>query len=99
MSVLMNFAIFPTSKGESVSPFVARVIRLVDTLGYNYQLTAMGTIVETPTIEQSLEVIKKAYAELEPDCERVYASVNLDIRKGSTGRLQSKVASVEQKLK
>ncbi len=67
MSVLMEFAIFPTDKGESVSPYVARVLRVVKESGYPHQLTAMGTIVETERFEEATRLLEAAYRVLEPD--------------------------------
>jgi uncharacterized protein YqgV (UPF0045/DUF77 family) len=32
------------------------------------------------------------------DCDRIECSIKLDYRKGCRGRLESKVASIEQKL-
>jgi uncharacterized protein YqgV (UPF0045/DUF77 family) len=58
----------------------------------------MGTIVETSTLREALEVVEDAYKELENDCDRVYVTLNLDIRKGELGRIKSKVQSVEQKI-
>ena len=58
----------------------------------------MGTIVETRTLHEALSVIEDAYAELETDCDRVYLTVNIDIKKGGTGRIHSKVQSVEDKI-
>jgi uncharacterized protein (TIGR00106 family) len=98
MSVVMNFAMFPTRKSESVSPFVSKVVESVRSKGYESQLTSMGTIVETETLHQALAVIEDAYAVLENDCDRVYVSVNIDIRKGEMGRIKSKIKSVEDKI-
>lgn len=95
----MNFAMFPTDKGASVSPYVAKIIRLISGLGYEYRLTAMGTIVETPTLEQALDVVNQSYSLLAPDCDRVYVTINLDIRKGDLGRIEGKIKSVQDKLK
>lgn len=94
----MNFAMFPTRKSESVSPFVSKVVESVRAKGFENQLTAMGTIVETENLQEALSVIEDAYAAIEDDCERVYVTVNIDIRKGKTGRIRSKVQSVEEKL-
>jgi len=58
----------------------------------------MGTIVETNTLKEALAVIEDAYKELENDCERVYVTLNLDIRKGELGRIEAKVQSVEEKI-
>jgi uncharacterized protein (TIGR00106 family) len=98
MSVVMNFAMFPTRKSESVSPFVTKVVESVRLKGYENQLTSMGTIVETETLSQALSVIEDAYSVLENDCDRVYVTVNIDIRKGDMGRIHSKVKSVEDKI-
>lgn len=98
MSVLMNFAMFPTDKGASVSAYVAKIIKLISGLGYEYRLTAMGTIVETPTLEQALEVVNLSYSLLASDCDRVYVTINLDIRKGDLGRIEGKIKSVQDKL-
>ena len=99
MSVLMNFAMFPTDKGSSVSPYVAKIVGMIKELGYEYRLTAMGTIVETATIDQALDVVNSSYRLLESDCERVYVTINLDIRKGDLGRIEGKIKSVNEKLK
>jgi uncharacterized protein (TIGR00106 family) len=95
----MNFAMFPTEKGSSVSPYVAKIVGMIKELGYEYRLTAMGTIVETATIDQALDVVNSSYRLLEPDCERVYVTINLDIRKGGLGRIEGKIKSVNEKLK
>jgi uncharacterized protein (TIGR00106 family) len=102
MSVLLEFSMFPTSgdcrDGGSVSKKVSGIIDMIDSSGYNYQLTPMGTIVETDTIEEALTVVQKAYETLGDECERVYSSLKLDIRKGKDNRLKGKIASVERQL-
>ncbi len=98
MSVLLEFAMFPTDKGESVSSYVSRIIKMIDGSGENYQLTPMGTIVETQSLQKALDLVQKAYALLEPDCKRVYCSLKLDIRQGPEGRLTGKILSVEEKI-
>ena len=98
MSVLLELAMFPTDKGESVSSYVARVIAMIDGRSLDYRLTPMGTIVETADIDEALKVVADAYRELDPDCGRVYATVKLDIRKGKGGRISGKIESVEKKL-
>ena len=79
MSVVMSFAIFPTDKSESVSPYVARVIDRLKTLGVPFQLTSMNTIVETDEMKQALSVLSEAYSALEKDCHRIYLSVQFQI--------------------
>ncbi|WP_022847031.1 MULTISPECIES: MTH1187 family thiamine-binding protein [unclassified Desulfurobacterium] len=98
MSVLVEFAMFPTDKGESVSKYVSRIIKMIDESGVEYKLTPMGTVFETDTIEEALEIIKKAYKELEPDCNRIYSTVKFDIRKGRKNRMKQKIESVEKRI-
>ncbi|NPA16949.1 MAG: MTH1187 family thiamine-binding protein [Aquificae bacterium] len=98
MSVLVEFAMFPTDKGESVSPYVSRIIKMIDESGVPYKLTPMGTVFETESMEEALEIINRAYKQLEKDCNRVYSVVKLDIRKGKSNRLVQKIESVEKKL-
>jgi uncharacterized protein (TIGR00106 family) len=99
MSVLMNFAMFPTDKGSSVSEYVAEIVKMVAESGFEHKLTAMGTIVETETIEQALELVKKSYELLENDSQRVYSTVSFDIQTNKPiGRITGKIKSVEDKL-
>jgi len=98
MSVLMQFAMFPTDKGDSASPFVARIIRMIRDSGLPYELSSMGTIIETETLEEAQSIVNKAFELLKEDCSRVYCTVSFDIRNGSTGRMQHKVASITEKI-
>lgn len=98
MSVLIEFAMFPTDKGESVSPYVSRIIQLIHESSYNYQLTPMGTIIETSTVAEALAIVEKCYQQLESDCNRVYSSIKLDIRKGKDNRMAGKIESIKNNI-
>ncbi len=101
MSVLLEFAMFPTSdncrEGSSVSKQVAKIIDAIDKSGVKYQLTPMGTVVETETMQEALDVIALAYEQVK-ECERVYSSLKFDIRHNSEDRLKNKIKSVEDNL-
>ncbi len=99
MSVLLEFSIFPTDKGESVSAFVSQVVKMIDQSGVSYRLTAMGTIIETNTMPEALAIVQKAYDVLDAQgCKRIYSSLKFDIRKGKENRLTQKIQSVEEKI-
>lgn len=98
MSVLVEFAMFPTDKGDSVSQYVSKIIDQLRNSQYTYQLTSMGTIFETNTMKEALDVIQSAYEVLEPHSNRIYSSIKFDVQKGKTNRIQSKVNSIEQKI-
>ena len=98
MSVLLEFAMFPTDKGESVSAYVSKVVKCIADEAESYQLTPMGTIAEFSSFEKATELLNKCYAVLEPDCNRVYCSAKFDVRKGETGKIKSKIQSIEEKI-
>ena len=98
MSVLLEFAMFPTDKGDSVSEYVSEIIKMIKNSGFDYKLTAMGTIIETETLEEALDIVNRSYQVLEPFSKRVYSSIKLDIRKGKSDRLKQKIKSIESKI-
>ena len=87
----------PLGEGESVSHYVARCVKVVEASGLEYELHAMGTIVEGE-INQLLDLLKQCFAELAADCQRISCSAKIDYRHGATGRIQGKVSSVERQL-
>jgi uncharacterized protein (TIGR00106 family) len=95
--VLLEFSMSPLNKGDSVSEYVARSLEIVGQSGLDYRLHAMGTIVEGE-IDQVLEVLKQCLAAMAVDCDRVTCTAKLDYRRGHSGRLEAKVASVEERL-
>ena len=98
MSVLMEFAMFPTDKGASVSQYVSKIIKMIRESGKEYKLTAMGTIIETVSIKEALAIIQQANDILEKDSERIYSNIKLDIRKNTSNRLSGKIQSIESKI-
>ena len=97
MSTLINFSIFPMDKGDSVSVYVSRVLKLIRDSGLDYKLNPMGTSIEGEW-DEVMAVVSHCFEELKKDCDRVYMTVNVDYRKGKSGRIESKVKSVEAKL-
>ena len=95
--VLLELSISPLGDGESVSRYVARSLDLIDQSGLDYQLHAMGTIVEGE-LPEVLDLMRRCIEAIAADCDRVTCSAKLDYRKGHSGRLRAKVESVEQQL-
>jgi uncharacterized protein (TIGR00106 family) len=95
--VLLEFSIAPLEKGESVGEYVSRSLQIIDDSGLDYRLHAMGTIVEGE-VDQVLGVLKQCFEAMAVDCDRITCTAKLDFRRGSSGRLETKVSSVEQKL-
>ena len=97
MSVLINFSIFPLDKGESVSQYVARAVKIIKDSGLPYKLGSMGTSIEGEWHEV-MEVVTRCFEELKKDCNRVYMGITGDYRKKGKERITAKVESVEKKL-
>jgi uncharacterized protein (TIGR00106 family) len=95
--ILLEFAMSPASQGGSVSPYVARILDVIDRSGVRYQLTAMGTILEGDW-DEVMAVVGACFRALEPDCERIGMNLKMDYRRGTESRLRSKIDSVEQHL-
>jgi uncharacterized protein (TIGR00106 family) len=95
--VLMEMSIVPLGAGESVSQYVAKCVDIVDRSGLDYELHAMGTIVEGK-LDQVLDLLKQCLEEVAKSANRVTCIAKIDYRQGVTGGIQSKINSVQQKL-
>ena len=98
MSVIIEFSIFPLDKGVSLSPYVARALKMIQESGLPFELNPMGTCVEGEWNEVML-LVDRCFQALQKDSDRVYLALKADYRKGPAGRLKGKVASVKEKLK
>ena len=95
--VLLEFSISPLGKGDSVSEYVARSLEIIDASGLDYELHAMGTIVEGE-LSEVLSLMQKCMEAMASDCDRISCTAKLDYRPGTSGRIQSKVRSVEERM-
>ena len=95
--VLLEFSMSPLDKGVSLSPYVARSLDIIDKSGLPYQLTPMGTVVEGEW-DEVMALVTACYKRMSEDCERISTSIRIDYRAGKSGRLKSKVRSIEGKL-
>jgi uncharacterized protein (TIGR00106 family) len=97
MSVLVEFSVVPIGAGVSVSPQIARVLKIVADSGLPYKANPMGTVLEGEW-DAVMGVVKKCHAEIMKDAERAITSIKVDDRKGKEERLEKKLESVEKKL-
>src|SRR5262249_32894159 len=95
--VLLEMSITPLGKGESVSAYVAECVDIIDRSGLDYELHSMGTIIEGE-LDQVLDVMRRCIEQTATHSDRVTCAAKLDFRRGHSGRLKAKVASVEQKM-
>jgi uncharacterized protein (TIGR00106 family) len=97
MAMLLEFSMSPLGKGESVGEYVTRSLEIIDASGVPYRLNPMGTVLEGEW-DEVIGVVKQCLDRMALDSDRVTCTVKFDWRRGATGRLDSKVASVEQRL-
>ena len=76
---------------------MARSLAIIEASGLDYRLHAMGTIVEGE-LSECLDLLQRCVEAMAADCDRVTCTAKLDFRRGYSGRLQTKVTSVEEKL-
>ena len=97
--MLAEFSITPIDKeGKSLSEYIAKTINIIKESGLQYELHAMGTLVEGDA-KEVFDLIKKCHLNMTRFSDRVSTSIKIDDRKGAIRRLKGKVASVENKLK
>mgnify|MGYP006297094065 CR=1 FL=1 len=95
--MLVEFSTFPLGKSEGLSEEVSKSIKIIEESGLDYELTAMGTLLEGDW-DQVMETVKKCHMAISENYDRVETSIKIDDRVGKTGRLKGKVQSVENKL-
>mgnify|MGYP001131165324 CR=1 FL=1 len=95
--IVLDLSIFPLDKGESLSPYIARCVDIIDRSGLDYRCHAMGTTIEGQ-FDELMSVVRQCFQALAADCDRIICSIKLDYRKGRTKGIESKVQSVEARL-
>jgi uncharacterized protein (TIGR00106 family) len=95
--MLAMFSIAPHSGETHLSTYVAQMIRKVRDSGLDYELTAMGTLVEGEP-DQVFELIRECHKMVRKQASRVGTKIWIDDQVGQTGRLKDKVKSVLARL-
>jgi len=87
------------TKTPSVSKYVAKALKvLAEEKGVNYQLTAMGTLIEGE-LDEVLKAAKKMHECLfDEDIKRVVSTIRIDERRDKSLSMSYKVESVMKKL-
>ena len=74
MGVIVELSVFPMDKGVSVSPYVARALKIIESSGLSYAANPMGTCIEGewPAV---LKVVDQCFKDLQNDCDRIYLTM------------------------
>lgn len=95
--MLVEFRILPVGSGEETKELVAKTVAIIEKSELDYQLTAMGTLLEGQW-EEVMFVIQKCHDEVKKFAERVVTEIVIDDRKDLNGRLKGNVLEVEYVL-
>lgn len=96
--MLAEISVFPLDKGGSgLSFFVAQSMKIIEESGLDYEIHAMGTLIEGPS-DLVFDVIRKCHENMRNQSDRVVTYVKIDDKKGSSGLITSKIESVEGKI-
>lgn len=102
MTIVAEFSVVPlgTSSTE-LSTYVAEAVKTIkQAKGVKWQLTPMGTIVETDSLDKLLSLVKEAHESLfKIGAKRVSTLIKIDDRRDTRGeRMKDKVDSVLTKI-
>ncbi|MCD6495631.1 MTH1187 family thiamine-binding protein [Candidatus Bipolaricaulota bacterium] len=95
--MIVDFTIFPTDAGESVSAYVAQVFEIIEASGLKYEHHSMGTNIEGDW-DEVMAVIKSCRDLMLEQSNRISISLRIDERKGVTNGIERKVASARAKM-
>lgn len=95
--MLVEFRILPVGTGEETKELVAKTVAIIEKSELDYQLTAMGTLLEG-SWEEVMFVVQKCHEEVKKFAERVVTEIVIDDRKALNGRLKGNVLEVEYVL-
>ncbi len=96
--MIVEISVVPIGVGESLSEFIAEVVKVIKESGVKHELTAMGTILEVENFSELSELLEKINERLfNAGSPRNYYVVKIDARKRG-GKMEDKVRSVIEKL-
>ncbi len=96
--MLVAFSVSPLGGDEQVGALVAEAVRVVRASGLPNHTDAMFTTIEGEW-DEVMSVIKRATEAVQARAPRVSLVIKADIRPGVTGAIESKVESVERRLR
>lgn len=85
--------------GTSLSEYIAAAVTALNSNDIKYELTGMGTLIESENLEEIFVAINTAHeAVFKAGAERVATSIKIDERRDVNKTIKDKITSVTQKL-
>ena len=84
--MLAEFSVFPMGTGSGgLSKFVAESIKIIEDSGLDFEMHAMGTLIEGDA-DKVFQVIRACHDNMLRHGERVVTTIKIDDRKGVQNR-------------
>ena len=99
--ITADLCIIPMGIEESgLGEYVAKAVQIIEESGLNYQLTAMGTQIESNDLKQLYAVCASVQESIfEMEVPRVYTVLKIDDRRDKENRtLEEKIKSVKNRM-
>ena len=93
--MLAELSITPLCEIEDSADWMAQVINKIDESGLKYQVTAMGTLIETDDWDSLMETIHDCQKIMLTHCPRVQTDLRIDEHLGQRSLLTSRVEQME----
>ena len=93
--IIVEFAIFPTSEGVSVSKYVKETIKVIENSGLKHKTGGMSTTIEAPDLDTLFKVIEKTHDVLvEMGAKRIHMDLRIDHRLDTDATIESKLQAI-----
>lgn len=93
--VIAEISVIPLGSGASVSKFVKAALKTIKSSKVKFIVGPMSTTIETDSIDELFEVIKKAHeSAFEMGSKRVVTSIKIDDRRDRNSSIQRKLNSI-----
>jgi uncharacterized protein (TIGR00106 family) len=96
--MLAFISVAPEDHWEHMSPYIAKLVKLIEKSGLNYELGPMGTSIEGAP-EAVFKVLEEMHMAMRKESKRVSTFIKIDDQVDRpSGRMKDKVASVQKQL-
>ena len=97
VAMLAELQFVTVGSGEEQKELIAKTVDIIEKSELDYQLTAMGTLVEGDWYE-IMTLVEKCQSVLLKEANSVITDIAIDDRKGERNRLRGKVLEIEYAL-
>jgi len=95
--IIAQVSITPIGVEVSVHEYVKIAIDEIRKSGLNFETNAMATVIESKSLDELFNVIKKAHhAVLKKGAKRVITEIKIDDRRDKDATMRSKIEAVEK---